>query len=43
MEIQSFVLCKEIKGSGVGAMLDGRWLGVHRLFPVKNRYPLGLL
>ena len=40
MEIQSFILCKEIKDSGTGTMLDGCWLGIHQLFPVKNGYPL---
>jgi hypothetical protein len=40
MEIQSFILCKEIKESGTGTLLDGRWLGIHQLFPVDSGYPL---
>jgi hypothetical protein len=40
MEIQSFILCKEINPSGTGDMLDGRWLGIWNFFPVKEKYPV---
>jgi hypothetical protein len=40
VEIQSFILCREVIPSGVGQMLDGRWLGVRHFFPIDTGYPL---
>ena len=41
MEIQSFILCKQIDKSGAGDMLDGKWVGLRTFFQEKGRsYPL---
>jgi hypothetical protein len=41
MEIQSFILCKEVTSAGVGTMFDGHLLGITSLFPTgATGYPL---
>jgi hypothetical protein len=41
MEVQSFILCKQISHSGTGDMLDGQWIGLRTFFPAEGQsYPL---
>jgi hypothetical protein len=41
MEIQSFILCKQISKAGAGDMLDGQWLGTRNFYPLQGQsYPL---
>ena len=41
MEVQSFILCKQISQSGTGDMLNGQWIGLRTFFPEKGHlYPL---
>jgi hypothetical protein len=38
MEIQSFILCKEVTCAGVGNMSNGRLLGITTVFPIGAQY-----
>jgi hypothetical protein len=41
MEVQSFILCKQISQSRIGDMLDGQWIGLRTFFPAPGQsYPL---
>jgi hypothetical protein len=41
MEIQSFILCKEVASAGVGTMFNGHLLGITSLFPTgTGEYPI---